>query len=187
MFSFSAVMYTIINSSYLIIDVLNYSPLAYGLIFIMNGLNIIFGNYLGIWLRKHLSIQSSIYIGHWFIISGGIAMLISSKLFGFNLFALSFALVSNLGISISAPPTMSLALSDFAENPGIATGFINTVRLIGSSICTILVGYWLMADLDALPVGLILSGVGALILSRQFNKLSTTPEDSDYKGEQVAT
>lgn len=186
MFSFSAVMLTIINSSYLIIDVLEYSPLAYGIIFIFNGLNIIFGNYLGIWLRKYLNIRLTIYIGHCFIILGGIAMLATSKLYGFNLLALSFSLISNLGISISAPPTMSLALNDFPETPGIATGFINTLRLIGSSLCTILVGYWLTTNLDALPVGLIITGLGALIFSRQFNKLNTL--SAEYgKNQEAAT
>ncbi len=90
MFSFSAVMLTVINSSYLIIDVLNYSPLAYGIIFIFNGLNIIFGNYLGIWLRKYLRMQTSIYIGHCFIIFGVIAMLLVTKLYEFNLVAFLF-------------------------------------------------------------------------------------------------
>jgi multidrug resistance protein len=187
MFSFSAVMLTVINSSYLIIDVLNYSPLAYGIIFIFNGLNIIFGNYLGIWLRKYLSMQTSIYIGHCFIVFGGVAMLLLTKLYEFNLVALSFSLISNLGISISAPPTMSLALDGFAENPGVATGFINTLRLIGSSICTILVGYWLISDLDALPVGLILSGIGALIFSRQFNKLNSTVESTNLDRKEIPT
>lgn len=184
MFSFAAVMLSVINSSYLIIDVLNYSPLAYGIIFIFNGMNIILGNYVGIWLRKYIPIQLSIYVGHCFILFGGVAMLITSKLFGFSLLAFSFSLISNLGISISAPPTMSLALNDFAENPGIVTGFINTVRLIGSSLCTILVGYWLVMDLDALPVGLIISGVGALIFSRQFNKQNST--STDFEGKQEA-
>ncbi|KTD78765.1 multidrug effflux MFS transporter [Legionella waltersii] len=187
MFSFSAVMLTVINSSYLIIDVLNYSPLAYGIIFIFNGLNIIFGNYLGIWLRKYLRMQTSIYIGHCFIIFGGIAMLLVTKLYEFNLVAFSFSLISNLGISISAPPTMSLALDDFAENPGIATGFINTLRLIGSSLCTILIGYWLINDLDALPVGLILTGFGALIFSRQFNKRSNPSVSSNLAGKEITT
>ncbi|KGP62224.1 MFS transporter, partial [Legionella norrlandica] len=105
MFSMSAVMLVVINSSYLIIDVLNYSPLAYGFIFILNGLNIIFGNYLGIWLRERLAISTTIYLGNWLIILGGGAMLITSKLYGFSLMVLFFSLISNLGISVTAAPT----------------------------------------------------------------------------------
>jgi len=66
MFSFAAVMLTVINSSYLIIDILGFSPLGFGILFIFNGLNIILGNYIGIGLRERFSMTSTIYLGNWF-------------------------------------------------------------------------------------------------------------------------
>lgn len=179
MFSFTAVMLTVINSSYLIIDKLGFSVLAFGIIFAFNGLNIIVGNYLGIWLRNRLSMSSTIYIGNWLIILGGLAMLITSTLFGFSLTALSFALIANLGISVSAAPTMSLALADFKENAGTAVAFINTIRVFGSSLLTMLAGYYLENNLNVLFYSLIGCGVGALYFSWQFNMLTTDSGDSE--------
>ncbi|HDS3845436.1 TPA: MFS transporter, partial [Legionella pneumophila] len=187
MFGISAVMLTVINSSYLIIEVLNYSPLAYGLIFILNGLNIIFGNYLGIWLRDRLPIITTIYLGNWFIVLGGTAMLVTSKLFGFSLLALSFSLIANLGISVSAAPTISIALTDFKQNAGIVMAFMNTIRLIGPSLLTILTGYLLTRNLDALPLGLIGSGIGALFFSWYFSRLTTESRNSDMDSEEALT
>lgn len=180
MFSFTAVMLTVINSSYLIIDQLGFSPLGFGIIFIFNGLNIIVGNYFGIWLRDRFSMGLTIYLGNWLIIAGGLGMLMASTLYGFSLTALSFALISNLGISVSASPTMSLALSDFKENSGVAVAFINTVRMFGSSLLSMLIGYLLMQNLNALPIGLIGSGIGALYFSWHFNRLTAEPDDSEF-------
>lgn len=182
MFSFAAVMLTVINSSYLVIDQLGFSPLGFGIIFVFNGLNIILGNYLGIWLRDRLSMTLTIYLGNWFIIVGGLAMLITSTLYGFSLSALSFALIANLGISISAPPTMSLVLTDFKENTGAALALINTLRMFGSSLLSMLVGYLLMINLNALPIGLIATGVGALYFSWHFKRLTTPSSDSEFDG-----
>ena len=179
MFSFAAVMLSVINSSYLIIDQLGFSPLGFGVIFIFNGLNIILGNYIGIWLRKHISMSITIYLGNWLIILGGFAMLISAKCLGFNIIALSFALVANLGISVSAPPTMSLTLGEFKENTGAAVAVINTVRMLGASLLSMLMGYLLMINLDYLPWGLIATGCAALYCSRHFNRLKSHTDDTE--------
>ena len=179
MFSFTAVMLSVINSSYLIIDTLGFSPLGFGIIFIFNGLNIIVGNYLGIWLRERLSMALTIYLGNWLIIIGGLAMLVTSTLYGFSLSALSFSLIANLGISVSAPPTMSLTLADFKENTGTAVAIINTIRMFGSSLFSMLTGYLLMQNLNALPIGIIGSGIGALYFSWHFKRLTTEANDSE--------
>ena len=186
MLSFAAVMLTVINSSYLIIDVLGFSPLGFGIIFIFNGLNIIVGNYFGILLRKYFSMGTTIYLGNGLIILGGIAMLMTSTWYEFNLTALSFALVSNLGISVSAPPTMSLTLTDFKENAGIALAFINTVRLFGSSLLSMLVGYLLMQNLNALAIGLIITGIAALYCSWHFNRIVAGINDDELKEVEAA-
>ncbi|MDI1353220.1 MAG: multidrug effflux MFS transporter [bacterium] len=187
MFSFAAVMLSIINSSYLIIDQLGFSPLGFSIIFIFNGLNIIVGNYLGIWLRKYVTIATSIYIGNALIILGGAAMLLTSTLYGFSLTSLSFALISNLGISISAPGTMALTLTDFKENSGLALAFINTIRMFGSSLLSMLIGYLLMQNLNALPLGLIATGIGALYFSWHFNRLTAEPDDSELDSAHATT
>ncbi len=57
---------TIINSSNLIINILAYA-IWFGIIFILNGLNIIVGNYLGIWLRRYFTMPQTIYLGSIFI------------------------------------------------------------------------------------------------------------------------
>ncbi|MFT4060453.1 MAG: multidrug effflux MFS transporter [Legionella sp.] len=179
MFSFAAVMLSVINSSYIIIDQFGFSPLVYGIIFIFNGLNIIVGNYLGIWLRKYFSMASTIYLGSWFIIAGGFIMFMVSTLYDFNLCALSFALVCNLGISLTAPSTMSLMLDEFKENTGIALAFIHSIRMFGSSMLTIISAYFLVQNLNSLPLGLITCGLGALYSSWYFNRVTEEPDDTN--------
>ena len=186
MFSFAAVMLSVINSSYLIIERFGFSPLVFGVLFIFNGLNIIVGNYLGIWLRKYFSMAATIYLGSWFIIMGGFAMLMISTLYEFNLYALSFALVCNLGISLIAPAAMSLMLADFKENTGIVLAFIHTIRMFGSSLLTIISTYFLMQTLNALPLGLIGCGIGALYGSWHFNQATAPSDDSEFDGATAA-
>ncbi|CAM2872742.1 multidrug effflux MFS transporter [Legionella anisa] len=187
MFSFAAVMLSVINSSYIIIDQFGFSPLVYGVIFIINGLNIIVGNYLGIWLRKYFSMAATIYLGSWFIIIGGFAMLLGAALYEFNLYTLSFALICNLGISLTAPATMSIMLADYKENTGLALAIIHTVRMFGSSVLTILSAYLLMQTLNALPLGLIACGLGALYSSWHFNRLTTeSDDDSEFDRAEAA-
>lgn len=186
MFSFAAVMLSVINSSYLIIDVLGFSSLGFGIIFIFNGLNIILGNYVGIWLRKYFSMTSNIYMGNVLIILGGLAILLTMKMYGFSLIALSFCLIANLGISVSAPPTMSLLLSDYKENTGLALAFISTIRMFGSAALAGLVGYLLMESLEALPLGLIGTGIGALYFAIHFKRLTAEPDDSELAGMEAA-
>lgn len=178
MFSFGAVMLSVINSSYLIIDKLGFSPLGFGIIFIFNGLNIIVGNYLGIGLRKYFSMGATIYLGGVFIAFGGLAMLLCTTYYQFSLFALSFALISNLGISVCAPATMSLTLADFKENTGLAVAFMNTVRMFGSSLLSIIMGYLLIRNLNALPIGLILTGIATMYCAWHFNRL-TAGDDNE--------
>lgn len=187
MFSFAAVMFSVINSSYLIIEVLDFTPFGFGIIFVFNGLNIIVGNYLGIWLRDRLNIASTIYLGNWLIIIGGFAMLLISSIYGFSLYALSLALIANLGISISAPPTMSLALADFKENTGSAVAFINTIRMLGSSLFSMLIAYYLMQNLNALPIGLIVAGIGALYFSWYFTRLTRETNDPELDGTEAVS
>lgn len=186
MLSFAAVMLSVINSSYLIIDQLGFSPLAYGIIFIFNGLNIIVGNYLGIWLRKYFAMSSTIYLGNGLIVLGGVAMLLTSINYGFSLMALSFALVANLGISVSAPATMSLTLSDFKENTGVALAVINTIRLFGSSLLSMVVGVLLINNINALPLGLIATGIAGLYCSWHFNRCVSTTNTTDIDSAQTA-
>lgn len=186
MFSFAAVMLTIINSSYLIITQLGFSSLGYGIIFIFNGFNIILGNYLGIWLRGRYTMASTIYMGNMLIIVGGFGMLLITELHGFSLSALSLALVSNMGISVSAPGTMSLILSDYKENTAVALAFINTLRMLGSSLLSMLIGYLLLQNLNALPIGLMGTGLGALYFSWQFIRLKTETDDTTLDEAQAA-
>ncbi|MFI4918338.1 MAG: multidrug effflux MFS transporter [Legionellales bacterium] len=185
MFSFAAVMLTIINSSYLIIDVLGFSPMGFGLIFIFNGLNIIVGNYLGIWLRERFSMASTIYMGTCLIIIGGLAMGFSLNRYGFSLAVLSFALIANLGISVSAPPTMSLVLSGYKENTGLALAFIHTIRMFGSALFSVVIGYLITQNLNALPLGLITCGMGALYCAYYFNRLTVMPDGCEVEASET--
>jgi DHA1 family bicyclomycin/chloramphenicol resistance-like MFS transporter len=114
------------------------------------------------------------------------AMFLCSNQYGFSLIALSFTLVCNLGISVSAPPTVSLALSDFKENSGMATAFINTIRLFGSSLLSMITGYFLTQYLEVLPLGLIGCGVCALYCSKLF-KQQISHSEPEFDAIQAST
>ncbi len=177
--TFTAVMLTIINSSFIIIDKLGFTPFSYGLIFIFNGLNMILGNYLGIWLRDRFSMTSTIYFGTLLIIVSGAIMLLSSIVYGFNLAVLSLALVANLGISVSAPPTMSLLLTDFKENAGVAIAFVNTMRMLVSAFLSFLVGFLIVNNILALPIGLLACGLASLGFARMFIRATASQKDDE--------
>ena len=180
MFTFAAVMLSIINSSYLIIDELGYSQLGYGLIFIVNGLNIIFGNYLGIWLRRWLSMEFTIYMGAAFILGGGLVMFTMNMIYGFSLLAFAFSLVANLGISLAAPATMSLTLSNYEKNTGLVLAVIHTIRMFGSAVLVTLCAQYLTTNLNALPIGLFCCGLGTFISAYQFaHRRKSNPDDDN--------
>ncbi len=84
-------------------------------------------------------------------------------------------------------PTISIALTDFKQNAGIVMAFMNTIRLIGPSLLTILTGYLLITNLDALPLGLIGSGIGALFFSWHFSRLTTESRNSDMASKEAVT
>jgi DHA1 family bicyclomycin/chloramphenicol resistance-like MFS transporter len=82
---------------------------------------------------------------------------------------------------------MSLVLTDFKENTGVALAFINTLRMFGSSLLSMLIGYLLMINLNALPIGLIGTGIGALYFSWHFKRLTTPSIDSEFDGAEATT
>ncbi|ARG97492.1 MFS transporter [Legionella micdadei] len=132
--SYSCVMIVIVSAAYLIIDNLNYSPFIFSISFGINGSMLILGNYIGIKLREKKSLPWNIHAGSLLMILGAFMMLILFHIFGLSLITLAPVLIICLGISITNPPTFSLALSNYHQEAATATAIINTVRMSVAAI-----------------------------------------------------
>ncbi|MFV0819772.1 multidrug effflux MFS transporter [Legionella micdadei] len=132
--SYSCVMIVIVSAAYLIIDNLNYLPFIFSISFGINGSMLILGNYIGIKLREKKSLPWNIHAGSLLMILGAFMMLILFHIFGLSLITLAPVLIICLGISITNPPTFSLALSNYHQEAATATAIINTVRMSVAAI-----------------------------------------------------
>lgn len=157
--SFAAMMIIVVNAAYLIIDTLHLSPLVFSILFAMNGLMIIIGNYLGIHLRERYSMLWNIRIGCLMMISSGLLMGIIYLIQGFNLLCLSPALLICLGVSMTNPPTLSRVMSDYKQHAATATAIINTVRMSLAAVVAGLIGSVLVYHLPILPISLLCCGL----------------------------
>lgn len=138
--SYSCVMIIVVNASYLVIDNLAISPFNFSLLFASNGVMLIAGNYLGIRLREKKSLLWNIRVGCFLMFFGSITMSIFFYMQGLSLITLAPTLLINLGVSLTNPPTFSLALTDYQQHAGTATAVLNMVRTTCSAIIGGLVG-----------------------------------------------
>lgn len=132
--SYSCVMIMVINTAYLIIDNLNYSPFYFSIFFASNGITLILGNYLGIRLREKKSLAWNIRLASIVMTLGSILMVILFAVQGLTLISLTPSLLVNLGVSLLNPPVFSIALSDYPQQAGTATAIMNTIRMTCSAI-----------------------------------------------------
>lgn len=139
--AFTAIMIFISNSSYLFIDKLSVSPKVFSFLFAINASTIIFGNYVGINLRKILSIKNSLSFGALCILFSsiilGIVILIASK--QVIAYLLPIMLMS-LGVILILPTTSAAAIKPFTKKASTASALLNSCRLSISGIFAGLVG-----------------------------------------------
>jgi Bcr/CflA subfamily drug resistance transporter len=154
--AFSCIMIIIVNAAYLIIDNLHESPLFFSLIFASNGLMIILGNFLGIYLRKKRSLTWSIHLGSLIMVSGSLAMLLLFFILGFRIVSLVPVMLISLGVSILSPATYSLALANYEKQAATATAFINTLRMTIGAIIAGILSALIPNDVKILALGLLL-------------------------------
>ncbi len=163
--AFSSIMVVVVNAAYLIIDRLEYSPTQFSLLFSINGLMIIIGNYLGILLREYFSLKWNMRLGIFVHLSGGLMMLLMIISQGFTIYAMAASLLITLGTSFINPPTLALILTDFKEKPGSAAAVINTARTTLSAVLAALIGAYISYNIYILPVTLLIAGIICLIFS----------------------
>ncbi|KTD50753.1 multidrug effflux MFS transporter [Legionella quateirensis] len=163
--SFTNIMIIIINITYLIINQLHYSPTAFALIFAFNGFTMILGNYIGIRLRDYFSLRWNMCFGSLMIIIGAAISLMLYYFIGFSLNCLVPLLLVTLGVTITNPPALSLALKDFNEQAASATAVINTMRMTVSSLIAGVVGSILTTNDYILPLSMVLLGSLCLLSS----------------------
>lgn len=168
--AFSAVMITIVNAAYLIINVLGFSVMSFAIIFMFNGLNIIFSNYVGIRLREIFTMNQNIVLGLIVMVLGGVLMELVMAFQGFSLTVLALALIVNLGVGIVIPPVMSLVLGHYDTLTGSAVAMMNAMRVGISAIVSIAVSALIDDSIHYLTFSLIGCAVLGLILSYPFIK-----------------
>ncbi len=163
--SFSCVMIVLVNVAYLLIDYLGYSPLFFSALFACNGFIFIGGNYLGIKLRDKKSLSWNIHLGSLLMVLGSLIMLLLFLFIGLNLVSLAPILLINLGISLISPPAFSLALADYEQQAATATAFINTIRMVSSSLIAGFVSIWISNDVKLLALSLLFCSLICWIVS----------------------
>lgn len=165
--SYSCVMILIVNASYLMINGLHYSPLAFSIFFAFNGLMLIIGNFIGIKLRKIRSLEWNIRAGSLIMMTGSILVLLSSIIWGLTLSSFYPVLIINLAVSITNPPAFSLVLSDYTKEAGTATAVLNTLRMTIASIIGAIVASLLVYSYMIFGLGLLICSSICWFLSKQ--------------------
>ncbi|MBA2653039.1 MAG: multidrug effflux MFS transporter [Tatlockia sp.] len=163
--SFSCILAVIVNAAYLVIDYLNHSPLFFSLAFACNGLMLILGNYVGIRLRDKKSLAWNIHLGSLLMVFGSLIMLMLFLFIGLNMLSLSPLLLIAFGVSIISPPAFSLVLADYEHQAATATAFINTARMVISSIVASLISVFIITDIKLLPISLLFCSLICWIVS----------------------
>ncbi|KTD22314.1 multidrug resistance protein D [Legionella lansingensis] len=164
--SYSCVMIVIVNAAYLIIDHLKISPFYFSILFGINGIMLILGNYIGIKLREKKSLIWNIRLGSMTMILSSSVML-AMLLCGQDLTLLGLApiLVIALGISLLNPPTFSIVLEDYKQQAATATGILNTIRMTLAAVIGGLSGAVITYHFSVLPISLFICSLICLIFS----------------------
>ncbi|MFC3907485.1 multidrug effflux MFS transporter [Legionella dresdenensis] len=139
-FSYSCIMITVTNASFIIIDNLHRDPLTYAVIFASNGVTMVLGNYLGIYLRTKRPMIWNIHFGSATLLFSATLMLALFYFYGLTLLTLAPVLIINLGICFTNAPSLSLALSEYTDNAGTATAILNMSRMVFASIISAISG-----------------------------------------------
>lgn len=163
--SFTNIMILIVNITYLIIDQLHYSPTTFAYIFAFNGFTMILGNYIGIRLRDYFSTKWNMCFGSLMIIFGASISLILYLSIGFSLKCLLPLLLVTLGVTITNPPALSLALKEFNELAASATAVVNTMRMSTAALIAGVIGIVLTTNDYILPLSMIILGCVCFIFS----------------------
>ena len=119
----------VVNSAYLIIDNLNRSPLCFSILVAILGSTFIIGSYFGIKLREKRPLTWNIHLGCLLMVIGSLVMLLLFFIIDLSLVSLSPMILICLGISLTNPPTMSLALAEYHQEAATATAVINAIRM----------------------------------------------------------
>lgn len=170
--SFSCVMIFIVNASYLFIDGMGYSPTTFGSLFALIGFNLIFGNYIGIKLRDKKSLNWNIRLGASTMIIGSLIMLLLFFVFGMKLYSMAPILLINIGVSLTNPPALAMALNDYPRLSSSATAMVNTVRSIISALVAATISLFVYAHPIVFPIGMLFCSLVCGITSLKLYPLS---------------
>lgn len=157
--AYSCVMIVIVNAAYLIINNMHFSPFSFSVLFGLNGAMIIVGNFIGLKLRERKSLIWNIRTGSRMMLAGSLLAWILMYIQDLTLLSLAPILLVSLGVSITGPPTLSLALAAYASNAGTATAILNTARMTISSMIGGLVGTVIVYHHSMLAIGLFICSI----------------------------
>ncbi|VEG90065.1 multidrug effflux MFS transporter [Legionella spiritensis] len=163
--SYSCVMIVVVNIAYLMIDNLGISPTLFSIFFASNGLIMILGNWIGIKIRKHRNLPWNIRFGSRVMVSGSLLTVVLFYLNGLSLVSLAPLLLINLGVTLTNPPTLSLALSDYQHQASTAIALFNTVRMSLSAIIAGIVGSLVVFDEKLFAFSLLFCSIVCMLFS----------------------
>lgn len=168
-----------VNLAYLIIDNLNRSPLCFSILVAILGSAFIAGGYLGIKFREKKPLIWNIHLGCLLMVIGSLATLLLFFIVDLSLFSLSPMILIIFGISLTNPPTFSLALAEYHQEAATATAVINAIRMSVSAVIAGLLAPLIAFDYKILAIGLLFCSLFGWLFSL-FISENANAQASDY-------
>ena len=165
-FLFAAVFAYLAGATYILQGVYGLSPQGYSLAFGLNSAGVMLFGYLGGRTAARWSERGTLLVGLAMSAAGALGLL-ATGLFALPLpvVIISLFLMISGSAGLSAPPTTSLALTDYPELAGTASSLLGLARYAFGGIAAPLVG---LGGADAvLPLGIVTVSAVALAIGAQ--------------------
>lgn len=174
--AFTAAMCFILNSSYILMDVVKLNPQQFALLFASNALMLILGGFLGIRLRKRFDVDQNIKIGAALIFLGSLVILLRIAFASISVWVILPIFVVTLGAILIMPAANARALSPFPRSAGSAAAVTNSLRMVIASLISAAVGFLVTYSFASWCWAMMLCAVAIFVVLALKNALGLIPD-----------
>ncbi len=154
----------ITDSSFIFMEVFNFEPRAYGLVFGGNASGFILGSQVNRWLLKRYNLEKITLFFAFGMSLVGLSLIVIyslNQLHPYLFITLLFMFMFCLGFV--NPNTTALSLHPFTNNAGIASALVGSFRMFAGAIAAAAIGFFHNGTI--VPMILILTGASVIIAS----------------------
>ena len=150
------------------------TPEKFGWICILEGIGYGLGALLNARLVTRFGIHNMLNVGTFFMIVGGVLMLILAWISYFNVFVIMLPLVCYMfGSAMIFPNSYAGALGSFLKIAGVASAILGGCQILGGYVSSMLMAF--LPDDSQVPLALVLIACSiAIFLSKKFMIIKTT-------------